>query len=102
MASMILMFEKKLLTSDELMFSLDGDYLWDCWIVSTSACQVTIYQPTKGQQLGTNTQWYIANAVRLGANSAFPYQRLFTTADRDVRAYSNVSDTILRGIGVRL
>ena len=102
MASMELMFELALTTTDQRAFICNYNYVWTLEVVSTTTTQVTVYQPTTGQTLGLNTQWLIYNALRFGANQCVAKSGIYTPSGRDIRAYATTSDCILRGYGLRL
>lgn len=104
MASMALLFEATLSTTDERAFIFDANYIWTIEIVgiNDSDCVVTVYLPTTGQTLGANTQWLIFNEVPIVAGGKVVEDQIFTPAGRDLRAYASVAGAVIRGYGVRL
>lgn len=103
MASLTLMFEKLVGTTDDLLFSFDATHLWDLTIIAPdgSDAAVTIYTPPTGSLLGTHTEWIIAPTYSIVAGGMVVVDKIVTPAGRSVRAYASVPDVIVRGCGVR-
>ncbi len=103
MANVSLFFEVQLGTSEAYVWDVttaEGtSIMWTLEVVTATAAQVTVAAVPSGQIIAY--PYYLLNATRFSANTKTTSTNIITPYGRTIRAFSTVSDTVIRGYGVR-